>query len=453
MILNKLNVYFKYDKDYIAKNINNENKINEINEDNSLTDDAYKIDLNERKLVDAVLDNSEKISNSISNDSDDENGEEASASRNILVRQLLKQGTFNFTGFIENEVTASALILFKNLAKYYEIPFQEVNRISTDNTYKEKLSEDEYTGWLPKAVEDFGLDWEDVWEPVHKRMDFCYKLAGIPYNSSIAASGVIMATGNTVLPVHDGSIGYNSVDLEQWGYIKYDLLSINTLNSIQYFKGVDFDWNDNGDKKVWDSMKDGDLDFTFQLSGFTTKKMCTEGLGAIDKDWWIHGVDRISEISAINRPGCLSIDMDKIWVDLQKNTFVYTDKTDMIVNRVLKSKFGEKEHLGFIVYQEDVMGLATDGSGFSLAEADTLRKGIGKKKQELIDASAPQFINNWHYKEIYEISNLGFFKSDDLLILHEPDSNGKHQEIEITAKEAYDRLENGEKLDIDLLPT
>lgn len=452
MILNKLNVYFEYDKDYIAKNSNNENKINEINEDNSLTDDAYKIDLNERKLVDAVSDNNEKISNSISNDSDDESGEEASASRNILVRQLLKQGTFNFTGFIENEVTASALILFKNLAKYYEIPFQEVNRISTDNTYKEKLSEDEYTGWLPKAVEDFGLDWEDVWEPVHKRMDFCYKLAGIPYNSSIAASGVIMATGNTVLPVHDGSIGYNSVDLEQWGYIKYDLLSINTLNSIQYFKGVDFDWNDNGDKKVWDSMKAGDLDFTFQLSGFTTKKMCTEGLGQNDPQWWVHGIERISEISATNRPGPLSIDMDKIWVKLQRGEFEYTDKNDMIINRVLKSGLGNS-HLGLIMYQEDIMSLCSYGAKFTLAESDDVRKGMGKKKQELIDAKKPQFINNWKYDDIIEISGLGFFKNDDLLILHEPDSNGKHQEIEITAKEAYDRLENGEKLDLDLLLT
>ena len=466
MILNNINVY--------VTNDTSESKISNLKEN--------KIDLNsaaigeDRSLLNALSNQNSSPSSSNSkkvddqNNYEDNNSEEASASRNILVKQLVKQGTFNFAGYIENEVTASALVLFKNLAKYYEIPFYEVNKISTDPTYSEKLKEKEYSGWLPKAVEDFGLDWQDVWEPIHNRMDFCYELAGIAYNKSVAASGVIMATGKTILPVHDGAIGYNSVDLENWGYIKYDLLSVNTLNSIQYFKGVDFDWNENEDKEVWESIKGGDLDFTFQLSGYTPKRMCVEGLGALDKIekekeverknkdkynntkevlmiddkqeteyWWKHGIDRISEVSAINRPGPLSIDMDKIWVDICSGNYVASNKNDMIIERILKSKFGNA-HMGIIAYQEDIMGLCTDGSGFTLSQADDVRKGMGKKKQELIDAKKPQFIENWKYNEIFEINGLGFFKSDDQIEL----TDGS----KILASDLYDRLQKGETFDI-----
>lgn len=174
------------------------------------------------------------------------------SSRNLLVEKLIEKGVFNFSGFISNEVTATSLVLFKNLAKYYELPFEEANKITTDMEYAEKLSEDEYDGWLKEAVDKYGYEWEDFWDKIERFMPFCYKYSGVPYNRSIAASGVIMAEiqDNQILPSHinpldenENHLPFNGEDLESWNFIKFDLLSINTLNFIEKFESIDIEWD------------------------------------------------------------------------------------------------------------------------------------------------------------------------------------------------------------------
>lgn len=356
-----------------------------------------------------------------SEEEDEEGVSENSASRNILVDNLIKRGYFNFSGFIQNEVTASSLVLFKNLAKYYDIPFYEANKISTDDKFKELLSQKpdkktkkpwKYNHWLKEACNDFNLDWEDVWDQIDDRMQFCYDLAGIPNNTSIAASGVIMADDIPILPKHNGILGFNGVDLESWGYIKYDLLSINTLNAIQHFEGLDFNWNDTEDPKVWDTICNGDLDFVFQLAGGVPRQMCTQGQP--------RSIERLAEINAINRPGPLNLELNKIWVDVQNGTHKFEGE-DAILADILKRRFG-KTHSGLVVYQEDVMGICQEGAGFSLAEADGIRKAMGKKIQELMDSYKPKFINGWKrlgtpgdpeiiWGKLEDFSKYGFNKS------------------------------------------
>lgn len=328
-------------------------------------------------------------------DSDEDSGE-ISASRNILVAELIKRGIFDFSGYISNEVNTSTITNFKALAKYYQIPFYEANKISTDPTYSEKLKMEpdkktkkpwQYDGWLKQACEDFNLEWEDVWDQVDARMQFCYDFANIPYNASIAASGVIMAEGNPILPVVDGAIGYNGVDLESWGYIKYDLLSINTMNQIQAFKGLDFDWNETYDPAVYDTICNGELDFVFQLSGFVPKQMCMKGKPRT--------IDQLAEINAINRPGPLNMNLNEIWINIQNGTHKFEDENDIILSNLLKEIYGP-QHSGLLVFQEEVMSLCQKAAGFTLSEADDIRKAMGKKKQELMDSFKPKFIQGWH---------------------------------------------------------
>ena len=370
------------------------------------------------------------------------NETEESASRNILVKELIDRGYFDFSGYISNEVNTTPLVLFKALAKYYQIPFYESNKISTDPKYAEMLQQKpdkktkkpfQYDGWLKQAVEDYKLQWEDVWDRVDARMQFCYDLGWIPYNASIAASGVILADGETTLPVRNGAITYNGKDLESWGYIKFDLLSVNTLNQIQYFKGLDFDWNKNDDPEVWKSMDKGDLDFVFQLSGGVPQKMCVDGEP--------NSIELISQISAINRPGPLNLELDKAWIEIQNGTYKF-EGLDAVLAKILKRRFGEN-HNGMIVYQEDVMGIAQEASNFSLARADNLRKAMGKKIQELMDSIKPEFCNQWKYHNYIEIDDLGIFLEDDLIELE----NGS----QITAAELYNKIENGEEVEVKTL--
>ena len=184
------------------------------------------------------------------------------SSREVIMDSLIDDGIFNYAHFISNEVNTSTLTLFKALAKFFNLPFYESNKISTSN-YSEKMKEKEYTGWLKEAVDKFGFYWEDYWSQLEPYMPFCYKYANIPVNSSVAASGVIMGENIPILPVQDNAFRMNGADLEEVGFIKYDLLSVNTLNLVGHFEGLNPDWNPKdriviniNDKKYSFDMKD-----------------------------------------------------------------------------------------------------------------------------------------------------------------------------------------------------
>ena len=230
------------------------------------------------------------------------------SSRDMIMKRLVEIGEFDFAGYIQNEVRATTLVLFKAVAKYYEIPFYEANEIT--KKFAEKLAEPEYTGWLKEACDMLGFDWEDHWDMVERKMEFCYKYNKIPYNNSTAASGVIMIDGEANVPVRDGVVMYNGADLENNKYIKYDILTVTTLDMIQHFYGLDYDWNDVYDDKVWDTICSGDTDFVFQfgspgmkniiketMTKIYEKKIKIDGLGIFDFDQMIK-LSNGEEISA-----------------------------------------------------------------------------------------------------------------------------------------------------------
>lgn len=163
------------------------------------------------------------------------------ATRNVLVQKLLDNGIFSFAKYISNEMKATTIVLFKALARYYEFPFYEANKIT--KMYKEKFEEKEYSGWFKEAIETLGLDYEDYWDVMEDKMTYLYELNGIPHNSSIAASGVIMSEEIPILPLSGEAIMFDGADLESLGYIKFDLLSISTLDQIQCFDGANVEWN------------------------------------------------------------------------------------------------------------------------------------------------------------------------------------------------------------------
>lgn len=311
--------------------------------------------------------------------------DEDQASRNKIVDELIRREIFKFAGFINNEVRTSTLVMFKKAASYFELPYEEANKISTSEIYKEKLNEKEYTGWLHQAVDDFGLDWEDFWELMESKMQYCYELDKIPYNSSTAASGVIMSDADDVfLPVRNGFIGYNGSDLESWGYIKYDLLSITSFILLQKIEGTQIDWNDNGDDQVWNVISQGDTDFVFQFS--------SNGMRHILTSVKPHDINTLAEINALFRPGPLEM-IDK-YIALKNGDTSGLTEEDRLLYGLLKEIFGEN-HCGLVIFQEDVMKVCQMGAGFSLAETDDIRKAMSKKKHDLLEQYGKRFIKDW----------------------------------------------------------
>lgn len=359
-------------------------------------------------------------------------GKKEEAARNVLVTELIDRGTFKFFGFICNEVRTSPLVLFKSLAKWYEIPFSEANKISTDETYSNLLQEKEYSGWLKEAVEKYGFDWEDYWEFVERKMNLCYQLRSIPHGTSTAASGVIMDTGYSFLPSHDLVIGFNGEDLESLGYIKYDLLSVNTLNQIKHFEGMDLDWKEESDERVWDVIKGGDTDFVFQFS--------SPGMKRILKGAKTDSIFALAEANALFRPGPIEMGLIEKYVAIKSNNI--TKETELsdnekILSAILKREYGEN-HSGLVLFQEDVMKLCQIGANFTLTEADDIRKAMGKKKEKVLEPYKNQFIENWNL-DLINIKGLGQFLSDENVCL----SDGTL----INSKELYEIIQSGESVD------
>ena len=352
---------------------------------------------------------------------------ETLTSREAIMKELIDQGDFNFSGFIQNEVGATPLVLFKYVAKYCGVSSYEANKITTNEEWKEKLAEDKYDGsWLRKAVSENGFVWDKHWDSLEEKMDFCYKYGDIPWGTSIAASGVILTEDNSNLPKHDGVIAYNGEGLEKEGYIKYDLLSINTLNQIEYFKGLNVDWNNNDDDKVWDTICNGETDFVFQFS--------SPGMKEIIKNVQPRSVQTLAEINALYRPGPINMGMVDKYEDM-KHGKVELDENEQVLSDLLKHVFGE-EHTGLTVFQEEVMKICQEGAGFSMSDADMIRKAMGKKKAELLMGYKDQFIKGWNQKKIH-INGLGDFLENDEVYLDDGST--------ITAIELLNRINNGEE--------
>ena len=305
-------------------------------------------------------------------------------SRNLLVAKLIENGTFSFAGYIQNEVTATTLVLFKTLARYFDLPFEEANRITKD--FSDNLSEKLYTGWLKSACETLGLDYMDWWDRMESKMEILYTLNGIPYNTSIAASGVIMSETASILPLNGEVIAFNGTDLESLGYIKFDLLSINTLSQIQYFEGTNINWNDNSDPKVWDSFDEGDTDFAFQFS--------SSQMQDILRSVRPRGISTLAEINALYRPGPLESGLVEKYKAIKNGKPANLTEEEEIMYGILKREFGE-DHCGLLVFQEDVMRICQIGAGFTLSEADDIRKAMGKKKAEVLKPYKQKFIEGW----------------------------------------------------------
>ena len=253
----------------------------------------------------------------------------------------------------------------------------------------------------------------------HRQLfDYSMTLEGLSRHASVHAAGVVIAPG----PLHDyvpictqskgsrnggGRAGkgedgpdivtqYDMNCLEDAGMLKMDFLGLKTLtvihDAVQSVKRRvgELRHPDTGDVYESDSMDDVPLDdpevYRMLAGGGTSGVFQFESNLALDKLRAMR-CDRFDDLVATNaliRPGPLDSGM-----------------TDKYIQRKLGNKpvaypAPGLEHIleptyGIIVYQEQVMLIANDLAGYSLAEADVLRKAMGKKDAELIRSELDRF--------------------------------------------------------------
>jgi DNA-directed DNA polymerase III PolC len=221
------------------------------------------------------------------------------------------------------------------------------------------------------------------------------KLENMISNFGIHAAGIVISDFpiSDIVPVWKNSKAeaitqFDKDEVESLGLIKFDFLSIDTLSImketvrlIKQERNIDLNIEEieDGDNKTYKMMHVGMLTGVFQME---TSGSAKQLIGDIEP----MSIEEISDISALNRPGPLQANFHKIYIENKRNGYA-PDELPAPVAKILE------ETNWTLVYQEQVMKLCSELAGFTLQEADDVRRAMGKKKASVLAKWQPRFIN------------------------------------------------------------
>lgn len=228
---------------------------------------------------------------------------------------------------------------------------------------------------------------------VKKLVDMAKSVEGLPRHASTHAAGVVIARDplTNYVPVQTSADGfavtqYDKDRVEELGLLKMDFLGLRTLTVIgdalellRENRGleIDLDLIDLEDKKTAQMLSSGDTGGVFQME--------SSGMTNLVKDLKPEGFADIIPLVALYRPGPLGSGMVADFINGRHGKKVVT-YLHPLLEPILKETFG------VILYQEQVMQIVRVLAGFSLGQADLLRRAMGKKKHEILAAQRENFL-------------------------------------------------------------
>lgn len=259
--------------------------------------------------------------------------------------------------------------------------------------------------------------------PLYERIFSIAKtIEGLPRHASTHAAGVVLSEEplTNVVPVQEGHEGvyltqYSMEHLEDLGLLKMDFLGLRNLTLIESIKRliekeerikIDFSQIPKSDEKTFQLLANGDTTGVFQLE--------SSGMRSVLKRLRPTGFEDIVAVNALYRPG----PMENIpaFIDRKhgKQSVHYPHPK---LREILEDTYG------VIVYQEQIMRIASEMAGFKLGEADLLRRAVAKKQKSIMDKEREHFVsgclkqgyaeNIAHevYDLIVKFANYGFNRS------------------------------------------
>ena len=292
------------------------------------------------------------------------------------------------------EKRVSGIITFGTLAAKQVI--RDVSRVLNIPTYKV----DSLTKYIPamshEKLEDIyknntsfkvKIDSDTILSEMYK---IAIKLEGFPRHTSSHAAGIIMSKIDLdeVIPlVKSDNIyltGYSMEYLEELGLLKMDFLVLknltlidNIINDIKTIHNIEIDFNKIplDDKEALKIFEEANTCGIFQFE--------STGMKSFLKRLKPNTFEDIVAAIALFRPGA-AINIDSyIKRKHGEEKITYLDPS---LEKITKSTYG------FLIYQEQIMQLANVYAGYSLGEADILRRAMSKKKKELLKSEEDKFI-------------------------------------------------------------
>lgn len=283
--------------------------------------------------------------------------------------------------------TLQAKGVIRDVCRVMDLPYSRGDQLA-------RLVPAELGMTLTKAMEenkDFKLLY-DTDPEVKDVIDMCLKLEGLPRHSSIHAAGILITPedADNYVPLSRQGGGevttqYTMTTLEELGLLKMDFLGLRTLTVIQDAvdaamernPGLSLDINsiDLDDKKVLDYIGTGATEGVFQLE--------SGGMQSFMKRLAPKSFEDIIAGIALYRPGPMDFIPRYIAGKNDAGNIAY-DTKELVP--ILETTYG------CIVYQEQVMQIFQSLAGYSLGQADNIRRAMSKKKQYVIDENRQSFI-------------------------------------------------------------
>lgn len=289
--------------------------------------------------------------------------------------------------------TMASKAAIKDVARVFKIPFADVNKmtklIEFGTTIAQSLGLKNNKDGVNVGVREL-KELYDTDENLHRVIDIAMKLEGMPRNLSKHAAGVVIC-GKVIrdnVPVAlvgtDVVTQFDMKEIEQLGMLKMDFLALITLTDVK--KAVDYIYEQHGvkidfleigysEKVAFDLIGSGDTDAVFQLESGGMKKFMRElKPGNLE--------DIIAGISLF-RPGPMKAIPQYI---ANKNDPEHVKYKHPLLESLLNVTYGT------IIYQEQVMGIVQKLAGFSLGQADIIRRAMGKKNVDEMNRQRLKFI-------------------------------------------------------------
>ena len=279
-----------------------------------------------------------------------------------------------------NRMTSKAVL--KDTARVLDIPYGEADKMAKmipvvrgkPAKLKVMISDDTPS---KEFKEKYDSD-----ATVRRWLDMAMRIEGMNKSVGVHAAGVVISAEplDQVVPLQwnkdeNGAVTqYSMEDIESMGLLKMDFLGLKNLTMIQ--KTVDLIEQTRGitvdpdgipldDQAAIALLSRGELGGIFQLE--------SSGMRQIVRDLKPSGLEDISSVLALYRPGPLDAGLIPKFIN-RKHGREKIDYEHKILEPILEETYG------IMVYQEQIMKIAQDMGGYSLGQADLLRRAMGKKK-------------------------------------------------------------------------
>jgi len=322
-----------------------------------------------------------------------------------------------FTAQIITFGTLSAKAAARDTGRVFGFEGKDLEQIS-------KMIPNRHTITLKDAYveSDSMKQWISESEMRKKWFSTALRLEGLPRHASTHAAGIVLSPVPLVdvVPVDAGS---EELYLTQWpmqeveaaGLLKMDFLGLRNLTILEqirllierdFQKWIDFGKIPLNDEKTFTLLQSGDTTGVFQLE--------SEGMRNTLRQIRPTRFEDIVAINALFRPG--PMDFIPIYAK-RKHGEEQVEYSHPDLKPILEETYG------VIVYQEQIMQIASSMAGFSMGEADLLRRAVSKKKRDILDKERKHFVtssmkkgyNQKTAEEVYDLivrfADYGFPKS------------------------------------------